>query len=70
MIKDRNSALSSLQRKLSSDLKPQYDFMGCGAGPSGSVVAGRLAENSDVSVLLVEAGGWDVSSLNSWTQPA
>ena len=31
------------QRKLSSDLKPQYDFIVCGSGSSGSVVARRLA---------------------------
>jgi choline dehydrogenase len=37
----------------------RYDFIVCGAGPSGSVVAARLAENPHVSVLLVEAGGSD-----------
>lgn len=47
------------QRKLRSDLKPQYDFIVCGSGSSGSVVARRLAENPNVSVLLLEAGGDD-----------
>src|SRR5262249_17929177 len=47
------------QQKLSSNLKTQYDFIVCGSGSSGSVVAGRLAENADVSVLLIEAGGDD-----------
>ena len=47
------------QKKLRSELRSQYDFIVCGSGSSGSVVAGRLAENADVSVLLIEAGGDD-----------
>ncbi|MBC3303060.1 GMC family oxidoreductase [Pseudomonas sp. SWRI18] len=36
-----------------------FDFIVCGAGASGSVVAGRLAENPEVRVLLIEAGSDD-----------
>lgn len=36
-----------------------FDYIVVGAGLTGTTVAARLAENSDITILLVEAGGDD-----------
>ncbi|HKW33358.1 MAG TPA: GMC family oxidoreductase N-terminal domain-containing protein [Candidatus Acidoferrum sp.] len=58
------------QQKLAFHLKSHYDFIVCGAGTSGSVVAARLASDLKTQVLLLEAGGSDETDLvtnpNRW----
>jgi len=49
------------QARLTASLRTDYDFIVCGGGSSGSVVARRLAENPNAHVLLIEAGGDDAA---------
>jgi choline dehydrogenase len=55
------------QRSRLANLRKDYDFVVCGAGSSGSVIARRLAENPLIHVLLIEAGRSD--NLSSITEP-
>jgi choline dehydrogenase-like flavoprotein len=44
-------------------LKAVFDYIVIGGGAAGCVVAGRLSEDKDVSVCLLEAGGRDTNPL-------
>ena len=44
----------------------EYDYIIVGAGSSGCVLANRLTEDPDISVLIVEAGGSDSNFLFRW----
>ncbi|MGZ2375154.1 choline dehydrogenase [Sinorhizobium medicae] len=43
------------------EVSDDFDFIVCGAGSSGSVIAARLAQCGSARVLLLEAGGDDVA---------
>jgi choline dehydrogenase len=62
--------LENFVNQVSSELRRSFDYIVCGSGSSGSVVARRLAENPDVNVLLLEAGGTDetdvITDPNRW----
>jgi choline dehydrogenase len=57
------NAARANQDRLASELGGEFDYIVCGSGSSGSVVAGRLAANPDVNVLLIEAGGSDETEI-------
>ncbi|KAL5119198.1 hypothetical protein ACEQ8H_002908 [Pleosporales sp. CAS-2024a] len=46
----------SLHRADSVDPEEVYDYIICGGGTSGCVIAGRLAEDLDAKILILEAG--------------
>jgi choline dehydrogenase len=58
---DKFLGIAANQATRRATLRSHFDYIVVGSGASGSVVARRLAENRDVQVLLLEAGGEDLT---------
>lgn len=61
-LADELDAMRANQAERGAALKSAYDYIVIGTGSSGSALVGRLAARKpDASILMIEAGDWDVA---------
>lgn len=60
-LADTLDGIRANQVERGKTLLPAYDYIVCGTGSAGCALVNRLAADPNVSILVIEAGGWDTS---------
>jgi choline dehydrogenase len=60
-LADELDAIRANQNERSAKLKAAYDYVVVGTGSAACALVGRLATRKDASILMIEAGDWDVA---------
>ena len=61
VLADETMAAPAVQHRGVRSIETSYDYIVVGAGSAGCTIAGRLSEDPACRVLLIEAGGADIS---------
>lgn len=59
-LADELDAIRANQSERSAKVKTAYDYVVVGTGTAACALVGRLATRKDASILMIEAGDWDV----------
>ena len=60
-LADELDAIRANQNERSAKLKAAYDYVVVGTGSAACALVGRLATRKEASILMIEAGDWDVA---------
>lgn len=60
-LADELESVRANQERRATLLQQSYDYIVVGTGSAGSALVGRLAERSNASILVIEAGDWDIA---------
>jgi choline dehydrogenase len=61
VLADELDAIRANQNERSAKLQAAYDYVVVGTGSAACALVGRLATRKDASILMIEAGDWDVA---------